>query len=209
MKYLELRATVIHYILSTMPESIKQKKLKTILQHSSEAQRRWKTQGVFSLFVSTILYWQVMSNQFLQLPWKVPGMGMPAPIKNMILHYIKSKMVLVHWTYSGMREFDNDFSPFFDSAHWKRECIRCGATVDKPVVKKNLVQLTREFWWICFVILCCVDRCITFRYLLGGWAGEETRMLERWSYIGAEETVAGHCSLVGELNIRAYSIPVS
>jgi pre-mRNA-processing factor 8 len=39
---LELRAAVMHDILDMMPESIKQNKSKTILQHLSEAWRCWK-----------------------------------------------------------------------------------------------------------------------------------------------------------------------
>ena len=39
---LELRAAVMHDILDVMPESIKQNKSKTILQHLSEAWRCWK-----------------------------------------------------------------------------------------------------------------------------------------------------------------------
>jgi pre-mRNA-processing factor 8 len=40
--YLQLRAAVMHDILDMMPESIKQNKAKTILQHLSEAWRCWK-----------------------------------------------------------------------------------------------------------------------------------------------------------------------
>jgi pre-mRNA-processing factor 8 len=39
---LELRAVVMHNILDMMPESIKQNKSKTILQHLSKAWRCWK-----------------------------------------------------------------------------------------------------------------------------------------------------------------------
>ena len=49
---LELRAAVMHDILDMMPESIKQNKAKTILQHLSEAWRCWKansTSGWFSI----------------------------------------------------------------------------------------------------------------------------------------------------------------
>jgi hypothetical protein len=57
----------MHDILDMMPESIKQNKAKTILQHLSEAWRCWKA----------------------NIPWKVPGM--PTAIENIILRYIKSK----------------------------------------------------------------------------------------------------------------------
>ena len=108
---LELRAAVMHDILDMMPEGIKQNKARTILQvrcvrpfpratggkwncgsgrpvgpvptnplplplnlslgsskqHLSEAWRCWKA----------------------NIPWKVPGL--PAPIENMILRYVKAK----------------------------------------------------------------------------------------------------------------------
>jgi pre-mRNA-processing factor 8 len=44
---LELRAAVMHDILDMMPESIKQNKAKTILQHLSEAWRCWKANSTF------------------------------------------------------------------------------------------------------------------------------------------------------------------
>ncbi len=43
---LELRAAVMHDILDMMPESIKQNKAKTILQHLSEAWRCWKANSM-------------------------------------------------------------------------------------------------------------------------------------------------------------------
>jgi pre-mRNA-processing factor 8 len=50
------------------------------------------------------------------IPWKVPGM--PAPVENMILRYIKAKADW--WT---------------NIAHYNRERIKRGATVDKTVCK--------------------------------------------------------------------------
>lgn len=44
---LELRAAVMHDILDMMPESIKQNKAKTILQHLSEAWRCWKANSQY------------------------------------------------------------------------------------------------------------------------------------------------------------------
>lgn len=99
---LELRATVMHDILDMMPEGIKQNKARTILQHLSEAWRCWKA----------------------NIPWKVPGL--PTPIENMILRYVKSKADW--WT---------------NTAHYNRMRITRGATVDKTVCKKNLGRLTR------------------------------------------------------------------
>ncbi|CAI5475746.1 unnamed protein product [Closterium sp. Yama58-4] len=58
------------------------------------------------------------------IPWKVPGL--PAPIESMILRYVKMKADW--WT---------------NVAHYNRERIRRGATVDKTVSRKNLGRLTR------------------------------------------------------------------
>eukprot|EP00392_Amoebophrya_sp_AT5.2_P007183 g7197.t1 len=99
---LELRASVMHDIVDMMPAGLKASKSKTILQHLSEAWRCWKA----------------------NIPWKVPGL--PAPIENMILRYVKSKADW--WT---------------NAAYYNRERIRRGATVDKTVCKKNLGRLTR------------------------------------------------------------------
>ncbi|EFH65572.1 hypothetical protein ARALYDRAFT_477251 [Arabidopsis lyrata subsp. lyrata] len=99
---LELRAAVMHDVLDAMPEGIKQNKARTILQHLSEAWRCWKA----------------------NIPWKVPGL--PVPVENMILRYVKSKADW--WT---------------NVAHYNRERIRRGATVDKTVCRKNLGRLTR------------------------------------------------------------------
>lgn len=99
---LELRASVMADLLDMMPEGIKQNKVSTVLQHLSEAWRCWKS----------------------NIPWKVPGL--PAPVENIILRYVKSKS---DWWVSV--------------AHYNRERIRRGATVDKTVAKKNLGRLTR------------------------------------------------------------------
>jgi pre-mRNA-processing factor 8 len=99
---LELRASVMHDILDMMPAGVKQNKSRVILSHLSEAFRCWKA----------------------NIPWKVPGM--PAPIENMILRYVKAKADW--WT---------------NIAHYNRERIKRGGTVDKTVVKKNLGRLTR------------------------------------------------------------------
>lgn len=53
---------------------------------------------------------------------------MPTPIENMILRYVKAKADW--WT---------------NTAHYNRERIRRGATVDKTVCKKNLGRLTRLY----------------------------------------------------------------
>lgn len=101
---LELRAAVLHDILDMMPENIRRSKSKTIMAHMTEAFRCWKA----------------------NIPWKVPGM--PAPIENLILRYVKSKADW--WT---------------SVAHYNRERIRRGATVDKTVARKNLGRLTRLY----------------------------------------------------------------
>lgn len=101
---LELRAAVLHDILDQMPEGIRQNKSKTIMSHLQEAWRCWKS----------------------NTPWRVPGM--PAPIENIILRYVKQKAD--YWT---------------SVAHTNRERIRRGATVDKTVARKNLGRLTRLY----------------------------------------------------------------
>jgi len=58
--------------------------------------------------------------------WHVPGL--PVQIENMILRYVKQKADW--WT---------------NVAHYNRERIRRGATVDKTVCKKNLGRLTRLY----------------------------------------------------------------
>uniref|UniRef100_A0A1I8B139 PROCN domain-containing protein n=1 Tax=Meloidogyne hapla TaxID=6305 RepID=A0A1I8B139_MELHA len=62
-----IEAAVMHDILDMMPEGIKQNKARVILQHLSEAWRCWKA----------------------NIPWKVPGL--PTPVENMILRYVKAK----------------------------------------------------------------------------------------------------------------------
>ena len=99
---LELRAAVMHDIVDMMPEGIRANKARTILQHLSEAWRCWKA----------------------NVSWKVPGM--PKPIENIILRYVKAK---ADW--------------YTNITHYNRERIRRGATVDKTVAKKNLGRLTR------------------------------------------------------------------
>ncbi|ANB13964.1 U4/U6-U5 snRNP complex component PRP8 [Sugiyamaella lignohabitans] len=99
---LELRASVLNDILDMIPEGIKQNKAKTIIQHLSEAWRCWKA----------------------NIPWKVPGL--PAPIENIILRYVKAKA-----------------DGWISVAHYNRERIKRGTTVEKTVAKKNLGRLTR------------------------------------------------------------------
>ncbi|KAH8824952.1 NUC071 domain-containing protein [Flagelloscypha sp. PMI_526] len=141
---LELRAAVMHDILDMMPESIKQNKAKTILQHLSEAWRCWKA----------------------NIPWKVPGM--PTAIENIILRYIKSK---ADWWCSV--------------AHYNRERIRRGATVDKAVVKKNLGRLTRLY--------VKAEQERQHAYLKDG------------PYISAEEAVAIYTATVHWLESRKFA----
>ena len=57
-------------------------------------------------------------------PWKVPGL--PAPVESVIMRYVKSKADW--WT---------------NVAHFNRERIRRGATVDKTIVKKNHGRMAR------------------------------------------------------------------
>lgn len=141
---LELRAAVLHDIMDAMPEGIKGNKSRTILQHLSEAWRAWKA----------------------NIPWKVPGM--PAPIENMILRYIKAKADW--WT---------------SVAHYNRERIRRGATVDKTICRKNLGRLTR-LW-------------------LKAEQERQHNYLKDGPYITAEEAVAIYTSTVHWLESRKFS----
>ncbi|ELP90364.1 pre-mRNA-processing-splicing factor, putative [Entamoeba invadens IP1] len=99
---IELRAAVLHEINEMMPEGIKNSKAKVIMQHLSEAWRCWKA----------------------NIPWKVQGL--PEPIENMIVRYVKKKADW--WT---------------DVAHYTRERTKRGCTADKSVTKKNVGRLTR------------------------------------------------------------------
>jgi len=141
---LELRAAVMHDILDMMPEGVKANKARTILQHLSEGWRCWKA----------------------NIPWKVPGM--PAPVENMILRYIKSKADW--WT---------------NIAHYNRERIKRGATVDKTVCKKNLGCLTR-LW-------------------LKGEQERQHNYLKDGPYVSAEEAVAIYTTTVNWLESRKFS----
>lgn len=141
---LELRASVMHDILDMMPAGVKQNKSRVILSHLSEAFRCWKA----------------------NIPWKVPGM--PAPIENMILRYVKAKADW--WT---------------NIAHYNRERIKRGGTVDKTVVKKNLGRLTR-LW-------------------LKAEQERQHNYLKDGPYVSAEEAVAIYTTTVHWLESRRFT----
>eukprot|EP00957_Ditylum_brightwellii_P114183 8705185-Ditylum_brightwellii.AAC.1 len=141
---LELRASVMHDILDMMPQGVKQNKTRTIMSHLSEAFRCWKA----------------------NIPWKVPGM--PAPIENMILRYVKAKADW--WT---------------NIAHYNRERIKRGGTVDKTVVKKNLGRLTR-LW-------------------LKAEQERQHNYLKDGPYVSAEEAVAIYTTTVHWLESRKFT----
>ncbi|KAF2857228.1 PROCN-domain-containing protein [Piedraia hortae CBS 480.64] len=140
---LELRASVMADITDMMPEGIKQNKVNTVLQHLSEAWRCWKS----------------------NIPWKVPGL--PKPIEDVILRYVKSK---ADWWVSV--------------AHYNRERIRRGATVDKTVAKKNLGRLTR-LW-------------------LKAEQERQHNFLKDGPYISTEESVAIFTTVVHWLESRKF-----
>lgn len=75
---------------------------------------------------------------------------MPTAIENIILRYIKSKADWwCSYVYVDSLMFDHRLHNFSLSvAHYNRERIRRGATVDKAVVKKNLGRLTRMLYFI-------------------------------------------------------------
>ncbi|KAL8952192.1 MAG: hypothetical protein Q9222_001891 [Ikaeria aurantiellina] len=141
---LELRASVMADLMDMMPDGIKQNKVNTVLQHLSEAWRCWKS----------------------NIPWKVPGL--PAPIENIILRYVKSK---ADW--------------WISVAHYNRERIRRGATVDKTVAKKNLGRLTR-LW-------------------LKAEQERQHNYMKDGPYVSSEEAVAIYTTTVHWLESRKYS----
>ncbi|KAJ5327084.1 uncharacterized protein N7506_010186 [Penicillium brevicompactum] len=141
---LELRASVMSDLMDMMPEGIKQNKVNVVLQHLSEAWRCWKS----------------------NIPWKVPGL--PAPIENIILRYVKSK---ADW--------------WISVAHYNRERIRRGATVDKTVAKKNLGRLTR-LW-------------------LKSEQERQHNYLKDGPYVSSEEAVAIYTTMVHWLESRKFS----
>ncbi|UIZ20631.1 hypothetical protein KXD40_001180 [Peronospora effusa] len=141
---LELRAAVMHDILDMMPEGVKVNKSRTIMAHLSEAWRCWKA----------------------NIPWKVPGL--PAPVENMILRYVKSKADW--WT---------------NVAHYNRERIKRGATVDKTVCHKNLGRLTR-LW-------------------LKAEQERQHNYLKDGPYVSAEEAVAVYTTTVHWLESRKFA----
>ncbi|KAF2727175.1 putative pre-mRNA splicing factor [Polyplosphaeria fusca] len=140
---LELRAAVMSDLTDMMPEGIRQSKIHTVLQHLSEAWRCWKS----------------------NIPWKVPGL--PAPIENIILRYVKSK---ADW--------------WISVAHYNRERIRRGATVDKTVAKKNLGRLTR-LW-------------------LKSEQERQHNYLKDGPYVSSEEAVAIYTTVVHWLEARKF-----
>ncbi|KAF1942392.1 PROCN-domain-containing protein [Clathrospora elynae] len=140
---LELRAAVMSDLMDMMPEGIKQNKVNTVLQHLSEAWRCWKS----------------------NIPWKVPGL--PAPIENIILRYVKNK---ADW--------------WISVAHYNRERIRRGATVDKTVAKKNLGRLTR-LW-------------------LKAEQERQHNYMKDGPYVSSEEAVAIYTTMVHWLEARKF-----
>ncbi|KAJ0420035.1 NUC071 domain-containing protein [Aspergillus carlsbadensis] len=100
------------------------------------------------------------------IPWKVPGL--PAPIESIILRYVKSK---ADW--------------WISVAHYNRERIRRGATVDKTVAKKNLGRLTR-LW-------------------LKSEQERQHNYLKDGPYVSSEEAVAIYTTMVHWLESRKFT----
>ncbi|KAK4662200.1 pre-mRNA-splicing factor 8 [Podospora pseudopauciseta] len=100
------------------------------------------------------------------IPWKVPGL--PAAIENIILRYVKSK---ADWWVSV--------------AHYNRERIRRGATVDKTVAKKNVGRLTR-LW-------------------LKAEQERQHNHMKDGPYVSSEEAVAIYTTTVHWLESRKFS----
>ncbi|KAH6625083.1 NUC071 domain-containing protein [Chaetomium sp. MPI-SDFR-AT-0129] len=100
------------------------------------------------------------------IPWKVPGL--PAAIENIILRYVKSK---ADW--------------WISVAHYNRERIRRGATVDKTVAKKNVGRLTR-LW-------------------LKAEQERQHNHMKDGPYVSSEEAVAIYTTTVHWLEARKFS----
>ncbi|PXF50127.1 Pre-mRNA-processing-splicing factor 8 [Gracilariopsis chorda] len=141
---LELRAQVMNDILEMMPPGIRYSKTRTIVQHLSEAWRCWKS----------------------NTPWKVPGL--PRPVENIIMRYVKSKADW--WT---------------NVAHFNRERILRGATVDKTIVKKNQGRMAR-LW-------------------LKAEQERQHNYLKDGPYISIEEGVKMHRAMVHWLESRRFA----
>lgn len=93
------------------------------------------------------------------------------------------------------------FITFFRVAHYNRERIRRGATVDKAVVKKNLGRLTRE---LRIISCCCYSNDESGLYL----KAEQERQhgyLKDGPYISAEEAVAIYTATVHWLESRKFA----
>ncbi|KAJ2559073.1 Pre-mRNA-processing-splicing factor 8 [Coemansia sp. RSA 1933] len=111
--------------------------------------------------------WLVVHNCYkANIPWQVPGM--PKPIENMILRYVKSKADW--WT---------------SVAHYNRERIRRGATVDKAIARRNCGRLTR-LW-------------------LKAEQERQRSYLKDGPYVSAEEAVAIYTTAVHWLESRRFS----
>lgn len=99
-------------------------------------------------------------------PWRVPGM--PPAIEALILRYVKAKADW--WT---------------NVAHFNRERIRRGATVDKTAAKKNVGRLTR-LW-------------------LKAEQARQVEYLKDGPYVSPEEAVAIYTTTVHWLESRRFS----
>ena len=97
--------------------------------------------------------------------WRVPGL--PAQVESIILRYVKAK---------------SDY--WVSVAHYNRERIRRGATVDKTVAKKNLGRLTRLF--------------------LKAEQERQHNYLKDGPYVSAEEAVAIYTTTVHWLESRRF-----
>jgi pre-mRNA-processing factor 8 len=86
-------------------------------------------------------------------------------------------------------------------AHYNRERIRRGATVDKAVVKKNLGRLTRTLSYQYFITILTSNSGLYLK-------AEQERQhgyLKDGPYISAEEAVAIYTSTVHWLESRKFA----
>ena len=99
------------------------------------------------------------------IPWKVAGL--PAPMEAMIVRYVKMKADW--WT---------------NVAHYNRERIRRGATVDKTATRKNLGRLTRLY--------------------LKDEQERQHNYMKDGPYVSTEEATAIHTTMVHWFESRAF-----
>ena len=136
--------------------------MKDILDMIPEGMKQNKSKTILQHLSEAWRCWKA------NIPWKVPGL--PEPIVNIIERYIKAKA-----------------DGWISVAHYNRERIRKGVSIEKTVVNKNLGRLTRL--WI---------------------KNEQDRQLEyqkEGSFVSPEEGVEIYMNMVNWLESREF-VPI-